>query len=87
MAHLGAGNRDPAVFSDPEQLDITRNPNRHLGFGHGPHACLGAPFARSEVPIALGLFLRHCPDYEIDAPEIEFPNHSLRGPQRLPLKF
>lgn len=87
MAHLGAGNRDPAVFADPERLDITRNPNRHLGFGHGPHACLGAPFARSEVPIALGLFLRHCPDYEIDAPEIEFPNHSLRGPKRLPLKF
>lgn len=87
MAHLAAGNRDPAVFADPEKLDITRSPNRHLGFGHGPHACLGAPFARSEVPIALESFFRHIPDYHIDAAEIEFPNQSLRGPKSLPLKF
>jgi cytochrome P450 len=87
MLHLAAGNRDPAVFSAPEKLDITRSPNRHLGFGHGPHACLGAPFARSEVPIALESFFRHIPDYQIDAAEIAFPNHSLRGPKSLPLKF
>jgi cytochrome P450 len=87
MVHLAAGNRDPAVFPDPEILDITRNPNRHLGFGHGPHACLGAPFARSEVPIALELFFRHIADYEVVAVEIDFPNHSLRGPDRLPLKL
>jgi len=87
MAHLAAGNRDPEVFTNPEELDITRSPNRHLGFGHGPHACLGAPFARSEVPIALGLFFRHIPDYEIASEQIEFPNQSLRGPLRLPLRF
>lgn len=87
MAHLGAGNRDPSVFENPDELDIYRSPNRHLGFGHGPHACLGAPFARSEVPIALKLFFEMIPHYEIDALKIEFPNASLRGPKELPLRF
>jgi len=64
-----------------------RKPNRHLGFGHGPHACLGAPFARSEVPIALELFFRLIPDYTIEAKEIKFPMHSLRGPDKLLIRL
>lgn len=87
IAHLAAGNRDPRAFPDPERLDITRRPNRHLGFGHGPHACLGAPFARSEVPIALELFLREIPEYIIATDRVEFPNQSLRGPVSLPLLY
>lgn len=87
LAHLAAGNRDPRAFVNPECLDITRTPNRHLGFGHGPHACLGAPFARSEVPIALGLFLREIPEYTVATDAVVFPNQSLRGPVNLPLRF
>jgi cytochrome P450 len=55
---LGAANHDPEVFSDPETLAIERSPNPHLGFGKGPHYCLGAPLARLETEIALNSLLR-----------------------------
>jgi cytochrome P450 len=62
---LGAANHDPAVFEHPEAFDITRNPNRHLGFGQGIHYCLGAPLARMETKIALKNVLERSPNLRL----------------------
>ncbi|WP_165784560.1 cytochrome P450 [Zhengella mangrovi] len=58
---MGAANRDPAKFENPEQFDVTRNPNPHLSFSHGLHFCLGAPLARMEMEIAFNELLRRFP--------------------------
>jgi len=60
---IGAANRDPAQFGDPDRLDITRDPNRHVSLGHGVHYCLGAALARLELRVAVAGFLAHFPDY------------------------
>ena len=54
----GAANRDPALYDSPDQFDITRSPNPHLAFGHGPHLCLGAALARMEARIAFSRLVR-----------------------------
>lgn len=58
---VGSANRDPLVFADPDTLDLSRSPNRHLGFGHGRHACLGSQLARQEVQHALRVLLERMP--------------------------
>jgi cytochrome P450 len=58
---IASANRDAAVFSDPETLDFTRKPNRHLAFGTGTHYCLGAPLARLEAQIPLPILLKQAP--------------------------
>ncbi len=62
---LGAANRDPAVFKNPEVFDIERSPNKHLGFGSGIHSCLGAPLARMETKIALANLLKRNPNLRL----------------------
>jgi pimeloyl-[acyl-carrier protein] synthase len=70
-ALLGAANRDPAKFAQPDRFEITRRDYRHLAFGHGPHVCLGAPLARLEGQIAIAMLLQRCPHLALinDTPE------------------
>ncbi|OLC16101.1 MAG: hypothetical protein AUH29_06210 [Candidatus Rokubacteria bacterium 13_1_40CM_69_27] len=85
---LGAANRDPAHFPDPDRLDITRGATHHLAFGWGIHFCLGAPLARLEGQIAIGTLLRRLPRLALAAEHLEWRETStLRGLQRLPVAF
>jgi cytochrome P450 len=60
-----AANRDPAVFARPNELVFDRRPNRHMGFGRGPHRCLGIHLARRELRVALTALHRRLPDYRL----------------------
>jgi cytochrome P450 len=60
-----AANRDPAQFACPHELRFDRSPNRHLGFGIGPHRCLGINLARRELRVGLQAFHRRLPDYRL----------------------
>ena len=66
---LGAANRDPAVYADPDRLDITRENVRPLSFGGGVHYCLGAHLARIEAEIAIATLLRRLPNLTLDHPD------------------
>lgn len=87
---LAAANRDPAQFKEPDQLDIFRPDNKHIGFGLGIHYCLGAPLARLEGRIALEALLRHFACLELkEKPESLrwHTNPIMRGLHRLPVQF
>jgi cytochrome P450 len=84
---IGAANRDPERFADPERLDLGRNPNRHLAFATGTHTCLGANLARMEGRIAIAGFLRRFPDYALRAPPIRGGRVRFRGYTSLPVRL
>jgi cytochrome P450 len=83
---LGAGNRDQVQFAQPDQFDVTRADNRHLGFGFGIHFCVGAPLARLEGQIALDAILRRLPQIKLTGVDVEWREDiTVRGLKRLPL--
>ncbi len=85
---VGAANRDPEKFPDPEKLDINRPAARSLGFGYGIHFCIGAALARLESQVAFETIVRRLPDLRMvgDTPVFR-PNYSLRGLVSLPVAF
>ena len=83
---IGTANRDPAIFDNPDRLDIRRQPNRHLGFGHGIHFCLGAPLARLEANIAFRAIARRLPGMRLGGGEVRYrPALGIRSLQSLPV--
>ncbi|MFL6246063.1 MAG: cytochrome P450 [Thermoanaerobaculia bacterium] len=90
MASLASANRDESQFRDPDRLDLTRDPNRHLAFGMGPHACMGAPLAKLEVQIALTTLFRRFPNLRLAATPESLrwrKGLALRGLEELPVIF
>ncbi|MEU9166231.1 cytochrome P450 [Streptomyces sp. NPDC048420] len=90
LVSLAAASRDPLRFPDPDRFDLWRPTRGHLGFGHGPHHCLGAPLARAETSVALRLLLRHRPAFAFatDPDTLTWRSSTLlRGLAELPLRF
>ena len=85
---IGAANRDPAQFTDPDRLNLTRNPKTHIAFGHGAHACIGAPLARLEAAVAISKLLERLPRLTLDDGPLEYREMvGHRGLKSLPLRF
>lgn len=84
---IGAANRDPKHFVDPDRFDVGRTPNPHVAFGHGIHFCVGAPLARLEAKVALGDLLARLGDFELVTPEWK-PREAfhVHGPSELPIR-
>ncbi|MFD5896779.1 MULTISPECIES: cytochrome P450 [unclassified Streptomyces] len=87
---LAAADRDPERFADPDRLDLSRGDNKHLGYGHGIHYCLGAPLARLEGQTALRTLLTRLPDLRlaVDPSDLRWRGGLImRGLRTLPVQF
>jgi pimeloyl-[acyl-carrier protein] synthase len=89
VALIGAANRDPDRFSEPDRLDLGRQDNPHLSFGGGIHYCIGAPLARVEASTALSALLTRLPNLALDptAPPVWRQRSNMRGLQSLPISW
>ena len=82
-----SANRDEEVFDEPWRFDVTRDPNRHLGFGGGgPHYCLGASLARTQLRSIFSELMRVVPDIEVDEPEL-LRSAFVHGVKRMNCEF
>ncbi len=84
---IGAANRDPAQFPDPERLDLRRQPNRHLAFATGIHACAGMSLARMEAQVAIGKFARRFAEVERDGAFVRGGRARFRGFLHYPVRI
>lgn len=84
-ALLGAANRDPAVFTDPDTLDVGRTENAHITFGAGIHFCIGAPLARVELQASFGALLDRTTTFELGGEPQRRPEFVIRGLEDLPV--
>ena len=80
---------DPRQFTNPEEFDISRDPNPHIAFGHGAHFCLGSALARLEGRVAMEEFLRSTDEVELasELPWTPNPGLHVHGPTSLPIRF
>lgn len=83
---IGAANRDPRQFADPDRLDLSRKPNRHLAFAQGPHLCAGFSLARMEGRIAIARFLKRFPAFEVAGTPKRTGRVRFRGFSSLPAR-
>jgi cytochrome P450 len=86
-ALLGAANRDPAVFADPDRLDVGRSDNPHISFGAGVHFCIGAPLARVELQATFGALLDRTSSLELGGEPVRRPEFVIRGLAELPVRL
>jgi cytochrome P450 len=80
---FGSANRDPAVFAEPDALEVGRDPNPHVSFGAGVHFCLGAALARLELQTSFGTVLRRLPRLELVEEPVWKPGYVIRGLREL----
>jgi cytochrome P450 len=78
-ALIGSANRDSSVFERADEMDLTRDPNPHIGFGAGIHFCLGAPLARLEMSVSLPALWEKYPNMQLDGNPVRRPTFVLRG--------
>jgi cytochrome P450 len=87
MLLLGAANRDPGAFAEPDTLDVGRSPNPHLGFGGGLHHCLGTALARLMGELAFRTLVTGFTEIGHDGPAVRRRHGSLRSFEHLPLQL
>jgi hypothetical protein len=83
---IGAANRDPAQFPEPDRLALARDPNRHVAFAFGIHTCAGLNLARLEAHVALSRFLARFPDYALAGEPVRSGRARFRGFLNLPAR-
>jgi cytochrome P450 len=88
IMNFPAGNRDPEVFENPDQVKLDREKNPHIAFGVGIHRCAGSNLARMEMRIAIQEWLKRIPDFRLEDPDaVTWAGGQVRGPRSLPVVF
>jgi cytochrome P450 len=87
VVFYSAANRDPAAFPDPDRFDITRTPNPHMAFGSGPHSCIAAGLARTQLRILWEEFLWRVGEIAVDGPVTRLGSNFINAIKNLPIRF